>query len=55
MINFNILSHALQDLLEVDDASLRSGLTEVLTAVQNMMRNLENERAREASPGTAGR
>lgn len=45
----------LQDLGETDDESLKSGLTEVLTAVQNMMRNLEHERARQALPGTAGR
>lgn len=40
----------LQDLGDVDDEMLESGLTETLKAVQNMMRNLERESARQASP-----
>jgi hypothetical protein len=40
----------LQSLGEMDDESLKSGLSETLTAVQKMTRNLENESAREGSP-----
>jgi hypothetical protein len=36
----------LQNLGEMDDESLKSRLSETLTAVQNMTRNLENESAR---------
>jgi hypothetical protein len=36
----------LQQFVEVDDESLKSGLTEALAAVQNMIRNLETEGAR---------
>jgi hypothetical protein len=49
----SICPKTLQDLGETDDESLKSGLTEILTAVQNMIRNLENEGARQASPDSA--
>jgi hypothetical protein len=37
---------ALQNLAEIDDETLKSGLSDTLTAVQNMTRNLEKESAR---------
>jgi hypothetical protein len=40
----------LQRLGEMDDESLRSDLTQTLTAVQTMIRNLEKESVRQASP-----
>lgn len=45
-----ICPKTLQDFGKVDDESLREGLTDALTAVQNMIRNLEKEDARQASP-----
>jgi hypothetical protein len=45
----------LQDFGEVDTESLKSGLTAALTAVKNMMRNLEQEGARRASPDNSAR
>ena len=42
----SICPKTLQNLGEVDNESLKSGLTETLTAVQIMIRNLENEGAR---------
>jgi hypothetical protein len=36
----------LQNFRDIDDDSLKSGLTETLTAVQNMTRNLEKTRVR---------
>lgn len=40
----------LQNLGEMDDEALKSDLTQTLLAVQSMIRNLEKESAREASP-----
>jgi hypothetical protein len=42
----SICPETLQSLGEMDDESLKSGLTQVLTAVQNMTRNLEQEGTR---------
>jgi hypothetical protein len=47
----SVCPKTLQHLGEMDDESLMSGLKDILTAVQNMIRNLEKESAREASPG----
>lgn len=41
----SICPKTLQDLGEMDDESLKSGLTDILTAVQNMTRKLEKESA----------
>ena len=41
-----ICPQTLQDLGEMDDESLKSGLTEILTGVQVMIRNLEKKGAR---------
>ncbi|MEO8313986.1 MAG: hypothetical protein ABI645_04235 [Pseudomonadota bacterium] len=46
----SICPEALQSFGEMDDESLKSGLTEVLTGVQNMIRNLERASASQASP-----
>lgn len=48
----SICPKTLQDLGETDDESLKSGLTEILTAVQSMIRNLEKESARQVSPNS---
>jgi hypothetical protein len=40
----------LQNLGEMDDESLKAGLTEVLTSVQNMIQKLEEQRARQQPP-----
>jgi len=40
----------LQSLVEMDDESLRSDLTQTFLAVQSMIQNLERESARELSP-----
>jgi hypothetical protein len=42
----SICPKTLQNFGEMDDESLKSGLTEVLTAVQNMIQKLEKESAR---------
>jgi len=42
----SICPKTLQNLGEMDDESLKSGLKETLTAVQKMIRNMENEGAR---------
>jgi hypothetical protein len=42
----SICPKAIQNLGEMDDEALKSGLSETLTAVQNMTRNLEKESAR---------
>jgi len=42
----SICPKTLQNLGEMDDESLKSGLTEILTAVQTMIRNLQKESAR---------
>jgi hypothetical protein len=42
----SICPAALQSLREMDDESLKSGLRETLTGIQNMIRNLEKDRAR---------
>lgn len=44
-----ICPKTLRNLGEMNDDSLKSGLSETLTAVQNMTRNLENESTRHAS------
>lgn len=41
---------ALQKLGDMDGDTLKSGLSDHLTAVQNMIRNLDKERVRQASP-----
>lgn len=41
-----ICPQTLEDLGEMDDESLKSGLTEILTAVQVMIRNLEKQAAK---------
>jgi len=41
-----VCPEALERVGELDDASLRSALTDALTGVQNMIRNMENEHAR---------
>jgi hypothetical protein len=41
----------LQTFGEIDDESLKSGLIQALTAVQNMIQKLEKQNARQASPG----
>ncbi len=46
----SICPKTLQNLGEMDDESLKSDLKNILTAVQNMIRNLEKEGARQASP-----
>jgi hypothetical protein len=46
----SICPETLQNLGEMDDESLKSALTESLTAVQKMIRNLEEEKSR---PGPA--
>jgi len=42
----SVCSKTLRDLGEMDDESLKSGLIDSLTAVQNMIRNIEKESAR---------
>jgi hypothetical protein len=42
----SICPETLQNLGETDDETLKHGLTEILTAVQTMSRNLEREKAR---------
>jgi len=46
----SVCPKALQNLGAMDEESLQSDLTETLTAVQNMIRNLEKEGARQALP-----
>jgi hypothetical protein len=46
----SICPKTLQDLRGMDDSSLKSALTEVLTAVQKMIGNLEETTARAKSP-----
>jgi len=46
----SVCPKTLQSLGKVDDESLKSGLTEILTAVQNMVRNLEKDSGRQAPP-----
>jgi len=52
----SICPETLQRLDVVSDESLKTGLTEVLTAVRNMMRNLDQAGDRQVSPaiGSAG-
>jgi hypothetical protein len=48
----SICPKTLQDLGEMDDESLKSDLSQTLTAVQNMIQNLEKDNARQASPSS---
>jgi hypothetical protein len=49
----SICPKTLQSVGEMDDESLKSGLTQVLTAVQNMTRKMERDGVRQASPETS--
>jgi hypothetical protein len=50
-----ICPKTLQDLGEVNDESLKSGLMDILTGVQNMIRNLDRNGAGQASPSRLSR
>jgi len=46
----SICPKTLQNMGEMDDESLKSDLTEILTAIQNMIRKLEQASVRQAAP-----